>query len=395
MTLPRPGLLVAFAVVALAGLFFLFFEPHARRIDLPPTGAAATNRLYLLELALKAAGQEARSHPNFTLRESRPGRRDTVVLRVAPEAMGAAETDALLAWVRRGGHLLLPAPAANAGGTLIKALGVEPVDAPFEDPDDDEPADDEEVASPAEQRPSPDAAKPAPSLECTRWRGDVDGESMATCLRFSLKNPALRGYDGSDALGYRIARRALGEGVVTIGGMQALDNAALPTPAGRELAQFLLAPRLGEGRFHLVYGTRVPPLPALLWRHGWRAVVPALLALVAWLAWRTQRIGPVAPVGSDDRRALLEHVRASGRFAWRRGQARSLYQSVRDHFLARLARRRPALAALEGEARVAALAEALGVDASRVRLALAPVGLHQPHVFIPSIATLARMGSRL
>src|SRR3546814_3831009 len=77
------------------------------------------------------------------------------------------------------------------------------------------------------------------------------------------------------------------------------------------------------------------------------AWLPALLALAAWLWMRTQRFGPRLPSPEPARRALLEHVQASGEHLWRYGRASALYAAVREVFMARLRRRDPLAAALD------------------------------------------------
>jgi hypothetical protein len=72
-----------------------------------------------------------------------------------------------------------------------------------------------------------------------------------------------------------------------------------------------------------------------------------------------------------------------------------LHAALRARFERRVARRDPLLAALDGEARVLALAERCALPAARVRQALVPTELQRPDVFLQSVSTLALMRLRL
>jgi hypothetical protein len=94
----------------------------------------------------------------------------------------------------------------------------------------------------------------------------------------------------------------------------------------------------------------------------------ALLLLWTWNA--TRRFGPLLPAGDTVRRALIEHIEASGRWLWKLPQGRILLlEAVRKRTLQQLLRRLPELHALDGNerarrlARLTQLPEALVSDA--------------------------------
>jgi len=89
--------------------------------------------------------------------------------------------------------------------------------------------------------------------------------------------------------------------------------------------------------------------------------VPLILLLCAWLAMRMQRFGPLLASPPEARRSLLEHVQASGEHLYRYGRAHLLHQALRRHVLARVRRRDPVAASLEGQAQVGALATRTGL----------------------------------
>jgi hypothetical protein len=130
----------------------------------------------------------------------------------------------------------------------------------------------------------------------------------------------------------------------------------------------------------------------LLVEHGWMAIVPLALLLLAWLRMRAQRFGPLVPAAPEARRSLLEHVQASGEHLYRYGRAHLLHQALRRHVLARIRRRDPLAASLEGQAQVAAIAERTGLPSTDVADALHSPRPHDARDFRHRIARLIALG---
>jgi len=360
------------------------FKEVSDEVALPQTGEARFNPLYALKLALAAHGEAVSSWPNLSAAMRHLGPRDTLVLFDRPEAMTQEQAEHLVDWVRAGGHLVMPGPrTAGTPGPLAGALGLRAVAAkPGKGEDDD----DDDYFSDCERLLLPTQSTPAKD----EWRGILlcDARFLPTVAGFTLS-------DGDDVKGYRFARRELGEGMVTASQLDFLSNHGLREPAARAMAFQLLAPSLGRGHFQLVYSADVPSLFRLLVDNAWMVLLPLTLALFAWLVFRSQRLGPLQPAPEPRRRALLEHVRAAGEFAWRRNRTAALHAAVLRLFRQRLQRRNPEIFTLAGEAQEQALAAATGQPLSRVREALRPQGLHHPAVYTQSIATLLSMRSRL
>jgi hypothetical protein len=370
------GLLLALVLAGVA-LFPRLFKEVSEEVPLPPTGEAAYNPLYALKLALLAHGQKVSTWPNLAGADKALGPRDTLLLYDRPETMTQAQSERLVAWVGRGGHLVMPGPpGGGSAGPLAGALGLRAVE------------------------PAATSDDPMPEDECVRIvpATPLPKDQRGTWLCDPRFLPLVPGYEvagGDERRGYRFARRRLGQGVVTIAELDFLDNEGLRDPIARALAYQLLAPGLGQGRMQLVYSADVPSLLRLLLTHAWMVLLPLVLALAAWLSWRGQRLGPLQPLPEPRRRALLEHVQAAGEFAWGRNRGAALHAAVLRLFRQRLQRRAPELYALDGDAQEQALASALSLPRSRVRQALRPQGLHHPATFTQSIATLLSMRSRL
>ncbi|HEY5804347.1 MAG TPA: DUF4350 domain-containing protein [Lysobacter sp.] len=369
------AVLITAVLLALAGggvTWWLHnYERVEESVDLPRTGEARSNPLYVLKLALRADGLKAEARPSLQ-RDSHPlGGRDTVLLYNDPRTLGRDEGRALLDWVARGGHLLVrtPPPGPFAPGTIVPVLTQLDV-------------------IPALTPP-----------QCAGW--DVRGEDPHVEFCKGRRFIAL-GTGGSPVLdwgnerGNTYMRLAHGRGFVDVlADFDFLDNDSLDDGPHIALTRQLLAPNYRAGTVHLIYAADMPSFWWTLLRHSWMAWLPLLLALVAWLWLRSQRFGPALPSPASERRSLLEHVVASGEHVYRYGYAHLLHEAVRNAFLARLRRRDPQAAAIGGEAQVLMLSERFNVPAAEIRDALSTPIARDHAAFRSRIATLVRLRNLL
>ena len=359
--------LVVLAVLLVVGvpLAILFLRSHERVVHtehLPPQGEASYNPLYVLGQALRADGITVHSSPRLDLPRMQLKPADTVLLLQDTADVPAPTAQALLAWVERGGHLLLRTPPPfkdedAAQGPLLDALGV----------------DTEYYESNCKAFHIAD--DPGHSEFCSGRRFGVDVPDGVRVER-----------EWGDDEGLVFARLRKGNGTVDVlsdmeflKGTPRIFNAEDPKGsladglhdlAHRDLTRHVLDPNYAEGTVWLIYGSRPPTLWSRIFYQGWPVWVPLLLALLAWLWQRAQRLGSLLPAPATERRSLLEHVRASGEHLLRHGKAPLLYDATRRAFLARLRRRAPTAAALSGEAQVHAIASLLQWPHSRVQTAL-------------------------
>ena len=360
--------LVATALALLVAGFFARFERKDVTEWMPAYGAARSNRFLALELILRELRVPVRSLTSLSPRQMPLHSGDTLLLGTGAGRVGAADAARLLAWVREGGHLLLsPGSTSVARTPLFDALGLlDPRSATF---------------------------------ECVALHAGATAkrEDGALCgQRFRLRPAAaaqLEAAFGDQRDGYLYARARVGRGRVTVlAGFATLSNGALQRRAAQQFAWRALQPNRGRGTTYLVYALDGPPFLHFLAIRGWPAWLALALLLIAWMAMRSARLGPLLPPPPTHRRALLEHVQAAGEFIYRRDGGRSLHGLACQAALARLRRRDPACAMLQGDALYARLAERNALDVARVAQAFQPPANAQ--AFRHSIITLARLRSR-
>lgn len=347
----RGGRVIAAAVLGLALVaatywWFATFRRVERWVDLPPRGEAVYNPLYALKQALRAAGQPVESRQRLDLPHLALARRDTVLVFSDPRALAPHDLDALLAFAGRGGHLVLRMPGYDFRpgprpvGALARRLPLQPLLA------------------------APRCADMAPSGSAARV--------FCGSPRFRLATTATPLVVWGDAAnGDVFARLPVGAGSVDlVSDLSFLDNGALRRPGHALLARQLLAPRYGQGTVHLVYAADMPPLWHLLLDDAWMALLPLLLATLGGLWMRSQRFGPLLPSPPATRRALIEHVQASGEHLLRYGRLTVMHRAVRDAVLLRLRRRDAVAAAVGGDAQAALLSARLGIPAREIAATL-------------------------
>ncbi len=315
----RSQWLAAALALVLLGLGAVWFLRHfeLREVPVAPRleGEAATNALahardFLRAMGLPAATDEARL-ANSRLPES------GAVLLIDTDRKGIdpARAQALLGWVRDGGHLIVRAPtpersrlATQRPDALFEALGVH-------------------------TRYVPDLAYPD-AAERLLFRSRSGRQAEAEV--FFVGYYALEGYRPDDDIlfdenGVHWIHRRIGRGAVTLlSDMDFLHNEAL-CEYDHALALWYLVNLHYEppAAIWLVHSDEYPAFPVLLWRHAQPLFIATALLLAAW-AWRSaSRFGPLLPQPRPERRRLLEHIEASGRYHWTRGDRQRLVEALR------------------------------------------------------------------
>ena len=380
---------VVIALLALVVAWFLHtYEKVEKQITLPPYGEAGYNPLYALKKTLQAQGITVNSRQRLSMGAEPLGARDTLLILNDPRSMTPVDARHLLDWVASGGHLLLRTPPGiteeDSTIPVLDALGIFVTDESPECEPLQVEGEDHHVEFCSGRRFFFDFDEVRPEHT---W-GDLQaGYVYARLAHGRGKVDVLADFDFLTNSGPQRGNPLLADGNPQTGGLRDAPH--------RALTRQLLAPNYGQGTVHLVYAAQMPSLLRRVLVQGWPIWAPLMLALLAWLWLRGQRFGPLLPPLASERRSLLEHVRASGAHLFRYNKRAPLYFAVRQSFLARLRRRDPVAAALNGEPQVSAIAERLGIPANSVRVALQVPASHDKLAFRDRISTLIQMRNRL
>jgi hypothetical protein len=362
-------LVVLGALLLLLAGFFATFERKDVTETTPAHGEARYNRFFALQETLRRLELPARSLTTLDPQHLSLQSGDTLLLGDDASRVDVADAARIAAWVRGGGHLLLsPGAATGAHTPLFDALGL------------------------LDPHPGEYACSAFDDAENSK-----DDDKLRLCgARFLLAGAAAAAVDASigDAQGgYLFARTRLGKGRVSLlASFAPISRDQLKRAVAQQFAWRLLEPNRGRGTVYIVYALDGPSFLKFLWLNGWPALLALTLLLGAWMAMRSARLGPLMPAPALHRRALLEHVHAAGEFVYRRDGGRSLHRLASDTVLARLRRRDPACAMLNGDALYARLAERSALDAAQIAQAFQSPANAQ--AFRASIITLARLRSR-
>jgi hypothetical protein len=155
----------------------------------------------------------------------------------------------------------------------------------------------------------------------------------------------------------------------------------------------VLAALAGKTAPVLIVGSTQPQTwTAALWQHFAPALCAGALLVLLWAWAAARRFGPAVPEPDGIRRALLEHVEASGRWLWQvPGGRELLLAAVRGAVATRLQRRAPELNALDPAERLRQLAERTGLPRADLERALHGQAARRAADFAQQISTLQRL----
>lgn len=318
-------------------------------VEKPYSGKARLNWLYAAQRLLTRLGVSAHSvrHP-AALPEALDAE-DTVILTMPGYALTEDQAQGLLHWVEEGGHLLFtvyqPYEPGQGADRLLNYLGVGVREA--------------ETA-------------PAEPVE-VEW----DEEQPPLQIKF-LGNYYLQPEGGAersagDGQGSRLLQYRAGEGLMTVlSDLSLFGNERLAEYDHADLLWALLHQEGRRGEVWLQYIPWMPSLARLLWNRAWMPITALLVTLLAALWTVSRRLGPVLMVRTDERRSLLEHIRASGHFLWHYDAREALLEAVRQRVVHKLEGRFLRWRQLSREDRIGHLAALTGLTTEQVAAALQP-----------------------
>ena len=308
-------------------------------------------------------------------------------------------TERLMAWVEAGGYLIVVPEYVGVSDPVCAKLGVGEFKHDKNPMLNDDEGDDDSADEPTDQPAA--AAKPRPKKppRPETIRVNIPGAARPLVVNFwtigrqaGKRQPEWHAGDanyGDQFLHYQFGR---GQVTVADGLLGMLNNHAIGDHDHAELIWTLVQTYQPDPAQPVMLMSKlsVPSLWDWLAESAWAAVIAGLALLGLWI-WRIlPRFGPVVPEPEASRRELREHLTALGRYVWRAGGLEHWLQVAREDFLAKLALRHPAVAALPPEAQAEELARMSRRSAALIGSALfGPAG--SPHSFTLALRTLRNL----
>lgn len=355
------GAIIAVAVLALAA--WVASRTYWDELTIPSTlrGEAATYPMYAAEKLVQRLG----AHVMRTNLFEAPAADSVIVLTDWNWDLGGGRREAMEQWVERGGRLVIDDTVYFNGGRFAEWSGL---DRGGVDLKDDEA--EEDYASVLREDGCGELRQGGEAV----ISGDPVDQVYTVCgldWWAVVASERLPAWQLADVHGKRAVRVSIGAGSVTlIAGMPFAWREQL---RGDNPDLLVAATRLAPGdTVHFLSEADHPGMPALIWRHGWPAVVLAVAALALAL-WRNgSRFGPLLPATEPVRRSLAEQIRGTGRFALRHGGGGGLHAACVRALERAAARRIAGFGTLAPEARLAAMADAGDVAQPALAAALHP-----------------------
>ena len=293
----------------------------------------------------------------------------TLFLRRRRTTLNEQRADQLLSWVARGGHLVVEPEDYRVADRILDALKIHRRRLNLEPP----------------RKPSEF------SLPHSRSKLRVDFGQREHFI--DLEKRAVLTVD--EHWSVLLQQFRLGRGLVTVvNGLNFMTNQRIGKYDHAEFAWQLVQFNPATSAVVLAARLERPSLIAWVRENAWHAALTGAFLLVLWL-WRiVPRFGPLRGDPSAARPRLLDHIRASGKFHWSRGNAPRLLESAREACLRRIERVHPGLAQLTHEGQVRRFAELTALPGADLELALRDAP-RDPQQFTTAVSTLQAMTDRL
>ena len=343
-------------------------------------GEARHNPLLAARRFLRQMGIPAETLPSL-LPMVLPSEEETLLITTSRNTLYGPQIDELLAWMNRGGHLIVAARRDQSADEenriedeLLEKLGI------------------------AVYKPDLTAAEVREQAS-TPINVPLDDEILQVKLSpFTLlENIAVReGLLLKDGLGIRLIHAEYGKGYYTVvSDLGLINNGNIGKFDHAEFLWRLLHLDDEVSKVWLAHQEDMPPLWKWLWQHAWMVVISFALLLITWLCSRAVRFGPILIQPPPARKSLLEHIEASGRFLWRQGQQQRLMSGVEQALKYRLLALHPGWASYDNPRQLRILAEMSRLSQSKIQTVLTEPPTAKPHRFARRVQLLELIRKKL
>lgn len=340
------GLLVVAGIAVIVGSWYATHERVEEERWVGLRGEARINDYHAAELLIRELGFEAESRSTLTPSEWMPDPTDTVVLSLSEAIAIGDERSVVLDWIANGGHLVLlpPAYSSQAIDSFLAEFSLQLVD--IEEPDADS------------------------ETESIEYDNEYQIEQSWVSQDIVLT-------DDNDAEVIRsngmifAARREYDQGYVTLlADHMPFGNLALDEGDNARLFADVVVGELESGKVWITFEATFSPLWQLIWNAASLLVITLVLFFVLWIWHAMPAFGPKQALELTARRSIIEHIRASGVFAWRKNGGGHLMQSSTQALVHEAAAKHPGLSKGSAEEQARIIARITGMSAQKVMDAL-------------------------
>lgn len=364
----RLGLFLGAGLVLLLGLLGSYVlsqaTPYQELIKHGPAPEARANPYLAAEHFLRQQGRKVQRADSLQSLAQLPAAGQVLLILGSREQMTPKQSERLLAWTRRGGHLLVvaenfwDADKDSSGDPLLDPLGIQKYMSDELDEDDESESqanagtneDSAEDSNPAAEtapgdedtRPVKDAEQdPAPAVDLTQLY--LENEDAPAYIDFDTDYHLFDAKDlahawANSADTTHMLQLSQGDGLLTV----VTDSWIWQNDQIGDYDHAWLLWYLTQDReVTLLYRADRDDLFSLLLRHFPEALLALSLLLAAGLWAAGLRQGPLQPVPERQRRQLQEHLRSSADFLLRHAGQRHLLQALQRDIQRRARLRHP------------------------------------------------------
>lgn len=374
----RNGLLIAVGVLALGALltywFFENFERTTETVKSDYSAEAIANPFLAAQRFSEAMGIPVTALETIPETTELAGSNQVLMIPERLNPLGAGRATSLLEWVRGGGHLIVAA-RFNVDD-LLAAVDITPLDyrdINYESNDYDE------------------------NTVGIRFPGTSDAMEIGSLPHWRFDAPrTLDELRLEDDYGVQALSRPEGAGRLTVFvSLDFLENWVIGEHDHAETLWHILHLHSVPTRLWLLHSFDTPPLWLWLWRRAPLVIATLTLLLLAWLAMTVRRFGPVQELHTPDRRRILEHIEASGRFSWKQKKGAALIHAVQRGLEQDIRKTHPGWSGYSAQQRVDALAALSDLPAQDINHAIHHSSLETTRDFTHAVHLLETIRKKL
>lgn len=342
-------------LLGVLGIYLLSkLTPYQETLKHGPAPQAQANPYLAAEQFLRTQGLQVQRADGLSIINDLPSAGHTLLLLGDRQRMTPKQSERLLAWAAKGGHLLFVAERlwdeqdGKSGDLLLDSLGIQQYQA--------EDLDEENNPAPDEPQPVDGDPQSVPAADDAAEAADDEKNAYPELTQLYLENeeaPAYINFDtdfhlydaenrahawaNSDAATH-LLQLYHGDGLISVVSDSWIwQNQSI----GQYDNAWLLWYMTQDSQVTLLYRADRDDLLSLLLEHFPQALVALALLLVFGLWHLGMRQGPLLLPASRNRRQLQEHLRGSAEFLLRHNGQQSLLQGLQQDIQRRARHRHP------------------------------------------------------